>query len=74
MRRTAAISIRTFPWLKDAVERAAEDDRRPVAAFVEKLLTDHLGAAGYLPDEVARSRPRKPESKRRAGAREPANA
>jgi hypothetical protein len=31
-----------------AAEKAAEDDRRTLSAFVEKLLVDHLRKLGYL--------------------------
>ena len=48
MNKTAAISIRVAPEIKEAVKKAAEDDRRTLASFVEKLLVDHLKEKGYL--------------------------
>ena len=46
--RSAPLGLRVFPSLKEALEKAAEDDSRTVAAMAEKILTDHLRQAGYL--------------------------
>jgi len=47
--KTAAINIRVDTSLKDAAERAAKDDHRTLTSLIEKLLSDHLRAGGYLP-------------------------
>lgn len=47
--RTAPLGLRLFPSLKSALDKAAADDHRPVASYVEKLLAEHLKAKGYLP-------------------------
>jgi len=36
------------PTLKAAAERAARDNARSLPSFIEKLLSDHLRANGYL--------------------------
>jgi hypothetical protein len=46
--RTAPLGLRLKPSLKSALEKAAVDDHRPVASYVEKLLTEHLRKKGYL--------------------------
>jgi hypothetical protein len=48
MPKTAAIGLRVEPEIKKALDKAAADDRRTIASYVEKLLVDHLTAAGYL--------------------------
>jgi hypothetical protein len=45
------VSFRLQPEVKAAAEKAAEDDRRSLSSFVEKLLVDHLRAQGYLPKQ-----------------------
>ena len=47
-RKTATINLRMEPSLKVAAERAAGDDHRSLTSLVEKLLTEHLKANGYL--------------------------
>ncbi|WP_279601478.1 hypothetical protein [Methylobacterium sp. J-072] len=42
------MGLRILPSLKEALEQAAAEDHRPVASYVEKLLTEHLKAKGYL--------------------------
>ena len=37
------------PTLKAAAEKAARDNARSLPSFIEKLLSDHLTATGYLP-------------------------
>lgn len=41
--------IRVHPEVKAAVEKAAAEDQRSVAVFVERLLVDWLREKGYLP-------------------------
>lgn len=49
MARTAALSIRVEPDIKAAVEKAAEDDGRTVAQWVERLILKALREQNYLP-------------------------
>lgn len=49
MAKTSAISVRVSDQVKAAAEKAAADDSRSLASYVEKLLTDHLRDKGYLP-------------------------
>lgn len=53
MARSAAISVRVEAHVKEAVERAAKDDRRTVAALVEMVLVEYLVERGYLEPGVA---------------------
>jgi len=46
--RTSPLGLRIMPSLKAALEKAAADDHRPLASYVEKLLIEHLTAKGYL--------------------------
>jgi hypothetical protein len=48
MTKTAAISVRVDPKLKEALESAAKADDRTVAQYVERLLIAHLKSAGLL--------------------------
>ncbi|WP_417809993.1 hypothetical protein [Thioclava sp.] len=48
MARTSALSVRVTDETKQAVEKAAEDDGRSVASYVERLLVAHLQDKGYL--------------------------
>lgn len=48
MAKTEAISIRVEPDVKAAAKKAADDDRRTVAALVEKILVEYLAKNGYL--------------------------
>jgi hypothetical protein len=50
MAKTSAISVRVSDQVKAAAEKAASDDSRSVASYVEKLLAEHLKAKGYLSD------------------------
>ena len=47
MARTASLGIRVEPELKERLEQAAKDDRRTVAAMVEKIVADWLETNGY---------------------------
>jgi len=51
MAKTEAISVRVSEEVKAAAERAAADDSRSVASYVEKLLAEHLRAKGYLTEQ-----------------------
>lgn len=46
--RSAPLGLRILPSVRKALEQAAADDSRPMASYVEKLLTEHLKAKGYL--------------------------
>jgi len=48
MPKTSAISVRVPDEVKAAAEKAAAEDSRSLASYVEKLLTDHLRKQGYL--------------------------
>jgi hypothetical protein len=52
--RTAPLGMRLMPSVKAALDKAAADDHRPVASYVEKLLVEHLRANGYLGSEPPR--------------------
>ena len=54
-RKSLPVSFRLPPDVKAAAERAAKDDTRSVSSFVEKLLTEHLKAKGYLKRGASRS-------------------
>lgn len=47
-KRSAPLGLRVLPSLKSALEQAAKDDRRSVAAMAELILTDWLEEKGYL--------------------------
>jgi hypothetical protein len=49
--KTAILNTRIDPELKKAADVAARDDQRSLTSFIEKLLTDHLKAQGYLTSE-----------------------
>jgi hypothetical protein len=55
MTRSASIGIRVEPDLKAAVEKAAKDDGRTVAQWIERLMTSTLREKGYLrsPEELS---------------------
>jgi hypothetical protein len=46
--RRVAFSIRMLPAIREALERAAREDRRTVAAMAELLLESGLKEKGYL--------------------------
>jgi hypothetical protein len=58
MAKTSAISVRVSDQVKAAAEKAAADDSRSVASYVERLLAEHLKAKGYLADPSAPKRGR----------------
>jgi hypothetical protein len=47
--KTGTINIRVDSALKEAAERSAKDDHRTITGLIEKLLSEHLKAQGYLP-------------------------
>ncbi|GLK71274.1 hypothetical protein GCM10017643_13890 [Ancylobacter dichloromethanicus] len=49
MARTAAISLRVEPAVKEALEAAAKADERTMAQYVERLLIAHLRDKQLLP-------------------------
>ena len=51
MAKTAALGLRIEPAVKAALEEAAKEDRRTVAAYVEKLVVEHLRKKGFLEKE-----------------------
>jgi hypothetical protein len=46
--RSAQVLIRMKPSLKEAAQKAADEDSRSLSSLVEKLLVGHLKAKGYL--------------------------
>lgn len=46
--RNASIGLRFFPSIKEAIEKAAKEDRRTVSALIEKIVVEWLKAKGYL--------------------------
>lgn len=46
--RSVPLGLRIKPSLKQALDKAAADDDRPLASYIEKILTDHLRKRGYL--------------------------
>jgi hypothetical protein len=47
--RTTPLGVRVTPELRDALARAAADDDRSIASFVEHALRQALVERGYLP-------------------------
>lgn len=50
-KRTAPLGLRVFPSVKAALEKAAEDDQRPMASMAEKIIIGWLKERGYLPKD-----------------------
>jgi hypothetical protein len=46
--RTANVMVRMTPSLKALAEKAAKEDTRSLSSLIERVLTEHLKAAGYL--------------------------
>jgi hypothetical protein len=46
--KSAVVQLRLRPSLKEAAERAADDEQRSLTSLVEKLLSDYLKKRGYL--------------------------
>ncbi|MUZ63500.1 YlcI/YnfO family protein [Agrobacterium vitis] len=49
MAKTSALSVRVPDEVKEAAEKAAKDDGRSLASYVERVLVQHLKDKGYLP-------------------------
>lgn len=49
MARTAAVSLRVEAEVKAAIEKAAKEDERTVAQWVERTLIKELKSSGHLP-------------------------
>lgn len=49
MKRTSTIGLRVELAVKQAAERAADDDNRSLSSLIEKLLVEFLRRRGYLP-------------------------
>ena len=54
MVRDSAISVRVSDEVKAAAQKAAANDVRTLASYVEKVLVEHLQSAGYLPKPKGR--------------------
>ena len=48
------ISVRVPARVKDQLEKAAADDRRPVAQLVALILEDWLRDRGYIKEDTAK--------------------
>ena len=48
--RRVTVSVRLLPVIRDALARAAKDDRRTVANLAEILIEDGLKARGVIGD------------------------
>lgn len=46
--KSLPVSLRLPPEVKAAAETAAKEDTRSLSSFLEKLLTEHLKAKGFL--------------------------
>lgn len=46
--RSASLGIRVMPEVKEALEKAAKQDRRSVASYVEALIVRDLEEKGFL--------------------------
>jgi hypothetical protein len=53
MVKSAPLGLRINPEVKEALERAAKDDERSVAAYAERVLVAHLRERGFLPKVAA---------------------
>jgi hypothetical protein len=65
MVRSASIGIRLEPALKEAIEAAAQDDHRPVASLIEKVMIEWLTERGYLSAAPAKKAAPKRKAPRR---------
>lgn len=54
MKKSAPLSIRITPTLKDALERLAEADKRSLASYVEIALQAHVDAVERKPSRGSR--------------------
>ncbi len=46
--KSLPVSVRLPPDVKGAAEIAAKEDTRSLSSLIEKVLTEHLKAKGYL--------------------------
>lgn len=46
--KTAQVNLRIAPSLKEAADKAADDDQRSLTSLIEKLLTAYLREKGYM--------------------------
>ena len=53
MAKSANLALRIPPALKEALDRAAKEDRRSVSSYVEMVLVAHLEKEGFLPKGAA---------------------
>jgi hypothetical protein len=53
MAKTANLSLRIPAEIREALERAAKEDRRTVSSYIEKVLADRLETDGFLPKGAA---------------------
>jgi hypothetical protein len=47
--RTVPLGLRITPTLKAAIDKAAADNERSVASYIERVVSEHLRKKGYLP-------------------------
>jgi hypothetical protein len=66
-KRTAPIGLRILPSVKEALEKAAESDHRPVASMVEKILIEWLREKGFLAGGKLETTPAEPSPAKPAG-------
>jgi hypothetical protein len=69
MARTEAVSVRVEPELKEALEKAAAADDRPVASYLARLMRAHLIEKGFLTPESSPPAPKPPARGRARRAR-----
>ena len=46
--RTIPLGLRVTPSLRKALDQAANDDGRTLAAYIERTVAEHLRKEGYL--------------------------
>jgi len=46
--RTVPLGLRITPTLKAAIDKAAADNERSVASYIERVVSEHLRKKGYL--------------------------
>ena len=46
--KSEPLGLRVTPAVRRALEKAAADDHRPLASYVDKILVEHLKGKGYL--------------------------
>jgi hypothetical protein len=46
--KSIPVGLRFTPSIKAALDKAAEEDRRPVASLVEKILVEWLSKHGFM--------------------------